>query len=246
MAMVRSLGVRMWCVSGVGCRVILHPSVQTRQCSAGRRERVPIIAETWGCGGEVGVRHPGCSKTLVHQKVVPEGKVLPGETTTIHCVHGDKLLYPVARLNLEVEGVPFAIKAAVAKNLPVSMLFGTDVPELRKLLGLKPRSRRSKRQRALLAITRARAKREAQEEKERCQKEADSQVSSVLCSNPVLQSPDLKNEFILQTDASEFGVGTVLSQLDDSSTDHPVCFFSRKLLPKEQRYSTIEKECLAI
>ena len=30
MAMVRSLGVRM-CVSGVGSRAILHPSVQTRQ-----------------------------------------------------------------------------------------------------------------------------------------------------------------------------------------------------------------------
>ena len=91
----------------------------------------------------------GCSKTLVHQKLVPEGKVLPGETTTIHCVQGDTVLYPVARLNLDVEGVPVAIKAAVAKNLPVSVLLGTDVSELGKKLGLKPRSRRSKRQRAL-------------------------------------------------------------------------------------------------
>ena len=62
----------------------------------------------------------------------------------------------------------------------------------------------------------------------------------------MLQSPNLKKEFILQTDASEFGVGAVLSQLDDSGTDHPVCFFSRKLLLREQRYSTIKKECLAI
>ena len=106
--------------------------------------------------------------------------MLPGETTTIHCAHGDKVLYPVARLNLEVEGVPVAIKAAVAKNPPVSVLLGTDVPELGKLLGLKPKSRCSERQRALLAVTRARAKREAPEEKERCQKEADSQVSSSL------------------------------------------------------------------
>ena len=50
------------------------------------------------------------------------------------------------------------------------------------------------------------------------------ELKTLLCSNPVLQSPDLKKEFILQTDASEFGVGAVLSQLDDSSTDHPVCF----------------------
>ena len=28
--------------------------------------------------------------------------------------------------------------------------------------------------------------------------------------------------------------------------EHPVAFFSKKLLPRETRYSTIEKECLAI
>ena len=41
-------------------------------------------------------------------------------------------------------------------------------------------------------------------------------------------------------------MGAVLSQLDEEEADHPVAFFSRKLLPREERYSTIEKECLAI
>lgn len=36
-----------------------------------------------------------------------------------------------------------------------------------------------------------------------------------------------------------------MSQLDDEGNDHPVVFFSRKLLPREEKYS-IEKECLAI
>ena len=43
-------------------------------------------------------------------------------------------------------------------------------------------------------------------------------------------------------------MGAVLSQRDAEGNDHPVAYFSRKLLPRELevRYSTIEKECLAI
>ena len=35
-------------------------------------------------------------------------------------------------------------------------------------------------------------------------------------------------------------------QYDQEGTEHPVAFYSRKLLPREVLYSTIEKECLAI
>ena len=52
--------------------------------------------------------------------------------------------------------------------------------------------------------------------------------------------------FILQTDASNCGVGVVLSQVDSQGLEHPVAYFSRKLLDREKKYSTIEKECLAI
>ena len=31
-----------------------------------------------------------------------------------------------------------------------------------------------------------------------------------------------------------------------NGSEHPVAYFSRKFLPREQRYSTVEKECLAI
>ena len=62
-----------------------------------------------------------------------------------------------------------------------------------------------------------------------------------LCQPPLLNSPDFNREFILQTDASERGTGAVLSQLDERGQEHPVAFFSRKLLPREERYSTIEK-----
>ncbi len=38
----------------------------------------------------------------------------------------------------------------------------------------------------------------------------------------------------------------MLSQLQDDGVDRPIAFFSRKLLPRERNYSTVEKECLGI
>ena len=57
-----------------------------------------------------------------------------------------------------------------------------------------------------------------------------------MCSSPVLQSPNFSNPFILQTDASDRGVGAVVSQLDDQGDDHPIAYFSRKLLPREEHH----------
>ena len=78
-----------------------------------------------------------------------------------------------------------------------------------------------------------------------CQ-DAFEKLKKLLCSQPVLWSPNFSKEFILQTDASDYGIGAVLSQFDAEGIDHPVAYYSRKLLPREQRYSTVEKECLAI
>ena len=75
---------------------------------------------------------------------------------------------------------------------------------------------------------------------------AFQQLKEMLCTAPILHSPDFSQPFLLQTDASERGVGAVLSQCDATGQDYPVAYFSRKLLPREERYSTIEKECLAI
>ncbi|CAL9704267.1 unnamed protein product [Knipowitschia caucasica] len=61
----------------------------------------------------------------------------------------------------------------------------------------------------------------------------------------VLQTPDFNQPFILQTDASGVGLGGVLLQEVDGER-RPVAFLSRKLLDRETRYSTVEKECLAM
>ncbi len=67
-----------------------------------------------------------------------------------------------------------------------------------------------------------------------------------MCTSPVLQSPDFSRPFILQTDASNRGVGAVLTQIDEEGQEHPVSYYSRKFLPREQRYSTVEKELWVI
>ena len=72
------------------------------------------------------------------------------------------------------------------------------------------------------------------------------ELKRLLCSAPVLKAPDFSRVFILQTDVSDRGIGAVLSQTDENEDDHPIAYFSKKLLPRQQRYSTVEKECLAI
>ena len=74
---------------------------------------------------------------------------------------------------------------------------------------------------------------------------AFQELKRLLCSAPILTSPDFDKQFILQTDASEYVVGAVLSQHDKHGHDHPVAYFTRKLLSREVWYSTVE-ECLAI
>ena len=71
-------------------------------------------------------------------------------------------------------------------------------------------------------------------------------LKEFLCSKLVLNTPDFNRPFILQTDASNRGVQAVLTQIDDNSKEHPIAYYSRKLLSRKERYSVVEKECLAI
>ena len=73
-----------------------------------------------------------------------------------------------------------------------------------------------------------------------------AKVKDLLTSEPVLATPDPKKEYQLQTDASGRGLGATLSQLDENGDDKPIAFYSKKLLPRQQRYSGVETECLAV
>lgn len=74
----------------------------------------------------------GCSRTLVHQKLVTEELV--GRGTTVCCTHGETVLYPLAKVHMEVEGKRIEVKAAVSGQLPVGVLLVTDMSQLPELL----------------------------------------------------------------------------------------------------------------
>ena len=63
---------------------------------------------------------------------------------------------------------------------------------------------------------------------------------------PVFRPPHWDEEFILQVDTSNRGVGAILCQKGKDGEDHPIAYASRKLQPREQKLSTTKKECLGI
>lgn len=76
------------------------------------------------------------------------------------------------------------------------------------------------------------------------QKETFYALRKSLSGYPVLHNPDFSHPFILATDASGIGVGTIHSQ-GMAEGPRPVLFISQKLSPAETKYATVEKEALA-
>ena len=59
------------------------------------------------------------------------------------------------------------------------------------------------------------------------------QLKKAVMSVPVLAYPDPNQEYLLKTDASELGLGAVLSQKQSNGRYHPVAFGSRALYGAE-------------
>ena len=59
---------------------------------------------------------------------------------------------------------------------------------------------------------------------------------------PILVHVDLAKPFIMEADASDFALGSILSQMGDNAKWHPVAFHSRKFEPAEINYEIHDKE----
>ncbi|KAH8240461.1 hypothetical protein KR032_000093, partial [Drosophila birchii] len=72
------------------------------------------------------------------------------------------------------------------------------------------------------------------------------EIKSRLCSAPLLIHPNYTKAFIVQCDASLHGVGAVLSQCDESGSERPIAYMSKKLNKAQRNYTVTELECLAV
>jgi len=70
---------------------------------------------------------------------------------------------------------------------------------------------------------------------------AFSHSEKVLSKEVMLAYPNFDKEFQIHTDASHTQLGAVISQ-----ERKPIAFYSKKLSPTQQRYTTTERELLAL
>jgi len=83
------------------------------------------------------------------------------------------------------------------------------------------------------------------------QQRAFKELRNKMVSKPVLQQPNFGKVFYLQTDASKYGVGAILSQDEGPQPTtprkrHPVAYYSATFSPTEQNYDAHDLEFLGV
>jgi len=81
---------------------------------------------------------------------------------------------------------------------------------------------------------------------EEAQQEAFNELKQVFTMKPVLAAPDLDKEFRVETDASNYATGGVLSMKCSDEKWRLVAFISKSLSDTERNYKIHDKEMLAV
>ena len=76
---------------------------------------------------------------------------------------------------------------------------------------------------------------------EAAQESAFKEIKALMSEDVLLRFPDITKPFHLYTNASDYQLGSTIIQ-----EGKPIAFYSRKLTPTQQRYSTIDKELLSL
>ena len=71
-------------------------------------------------------------------------------------------------------------------------------------------------------------------------------AKKLLCQATILAYPRFDQPFVLQTDASDEGLGAVLTQIDAYGNERVISYASRPLTNREKGYSATENEALAV
>lgn len=146
--------------------------------------------------------------------------------------------YVVNRNGLNVD--PEKVSAIV--NMPTP----NNVKEVRRVLGMMSWYRKfiPNFSSLLAPLTRLTKKKVKFEWSTECEK-AFQDAKDALVSAPILTCPNFNYPFILQCDASGYGLGAVLSQ-EIEGQEHVICYLSRSLTANERKFTTTERECLSV
>lgn len=77
-------------------------------------------------------------------------------------------------------------------------------------------------------------------------RKAFERIKAMFTNTPILRHFDPALPVRLDTDASDFAIAAILSQLFEDGKWHPVAFMSQKLTDTERRYEVYDKELMAI
>jgi hypothetical protein len=165
-------------------------------------------------------------------------------------------------LGFEVDGQDDAIKMTAAKVRAVAdWPYPTTPTEMRKFVGLTGVYRRFVPDFARLVLPLLSLITVDQRQFDNVRQDTDGwkrvcaavdMLKAAIIARPALALPKAGCQYLVRTDASDFAIGGTLRQLQDDPDgkgrmcERILAYFSRKLLDAETRYSTYDKELLAV